>query len=216
MIGIVGLFFIDGGNYQPFSPHGTSIGLLSSTAALTLWAFIGLESATVPAEEVKDPERTIPRATILGTILATLVYIVATVAIMGIIPTGELAASTSPFADAAGQVFGGGWDKVIALVALVSTFGALNGWILIQGRVPLAAAEDGMFPAPFARVSRQAQDAGLRARRLVDPRDRPDAHELHEGAGRRLHLRDPAGHAHHPGPVRLLGGRPGLAVAGRG
>ena len=71
---------------------------------------------------------------------------------MGIIPTGELATSTSPFADAAGQVFGGGWDKVIALVALVSTFGALNGWILIQGRVPMAAAEDGMFPAPFARV----------------------------------------------------------------
>jgi APA family basic amino acid/polyamine antiporter len=152
VIGLVGLFFVHGGNYTPFSPHGTSIGLLSSTAALTLWAFIGLESATVPAEEVKDPERTIPRATILGTVLATLVYIVATVSIMGIIPTGELAASTSPFADAAGQIFGGGWDKVIALVALISTFGALNGWILIQGRVPLAAAEDGMFPAPFARV----------------------------------------------------------------
>ena len=153
VIGIVGLFFVHGGNYTPFSPHGTSIGLLSSTAALTLWAFIGLESATVPAEEVKDPERTIPRATILGTVLATVVYIVATVSIMGIIPTNELAASTSPFADAAGQIFGGGWDKVIALVALVSTFGALNGWILIQGRVPLAAAQDGMFPAPFARVS---------------------------------------------------------------
>ena len=106
----------------------------------------------MPAEEVKDPERTIPRATILGTVLATVVYIVATVAIMGIIPTDELAASTSPFADAAGQIFGGGWDKVIALVALVSTFGALNGWILLQGRVPLAAAEDGVFPAPFARV----------------------------------------------------------------
>jgi APA family basic amino acid/polyamine antiporter len=78
--------------------------------------------------------------------------VVATVAIMGIIPTDQLAASTSPFADAAGEVFGGGWDKVIALVALVSTFGALNGWIMLQGRVPLAAAEDGMFPAPFAKV----------------------------------------------------------------
>lgn len=152
VIGIVGLFFIDGGNYEPFSPNGASVSLLSTTAALTLWAFIGLESATVPAEEVKDPERTIPRATILGTILATALYVVATVSIMGIIPTDQLAASTSPFADAAGQVFGGGWDKVIALVALVSTFGALNGWILLQGRVPLAAAEDGMFPAPFARV----------------------------------------------------------------
>ena len=152
VIGIVGLFFIDGGNYEPFAQHGASLSLLSTTAALTLWAFIGLESATVPAEEVKDPERTIPRATILGTLLATALYIVATVSIMGIIPTDQLAASTSPFADAAGEVFGGGWDKVIALVALVSTFGALNGWIMLQGRVPLAAAEDGMFPAPFAKV----------------------------------------------------------------
>jgi APA family basic amino acid/polyamine antiporter len=88
----------------------------------------------------------------IGTVLATALYVLATAAIMGIIPTDQLAASASPFADAAGQVFGGGWDKVIALVALVSTFGALNGWILLQGRVPLAAAEDGMFPAPFARV----------------------------------------------------------------
>jgi APA family basic amino acid/polyamine antiporter len=71
---------------------------------------------------------------------------------MGVIPADQLAASSSPFADAAGKVFGGGSDKLIALVALVSTFGALNGWILLQGRVPLAAAEDGMFPAPFARV----------------------------------------------------------------
>src|SRR5262245_24453657 len=152
VIGLVGIFFIDGGNYEPFAPHGASLGLLSSTAALTLWAFIGLESATVPAEEVKDPERTIPRATIIGTVLATALYVLATAAIMGIIPTDQLAASASPFSDAAGQVFGGGWDKVIALVAMVSTFGALNGWILLQGRVPLAAAEDGMFPAPFARV----------------------------------------------------------------
>jgi APA family basic amino acid/polyamine antiporter len=152
VIGIVGLFFIDGGNYEPFSPNGASLSLLSTTAALTLWAFIGLESATVPAEEVKDPERTIPRATIIGTVLATMLYIVATVSIMGIIPTDQLAVSTSPFADAAGEVFGGGWDKVIALIALVSTFGALNGWILLQGRVPMAAAEDGMFPAPFAKV----------------------------------------------------------------
>lgn len=152
IIGLVGLFFIDGGNYTPFAPEGHSMSLLSTTAALTLWAFIGLESATVPAEEVKDPERTIPRATILGTVLATLLYVVATVAIMGILPTAQLAESTSPFAEAAGVAFGGGWEKVIAAVAMVSTFGALNGWILLQGRVPLAAAQDGLFPESFARV----------------------------------------------------------------
>jgi APA family basic amino acid/polyamine antiporter len=151
-IGIIGLFFIHGSNYEPFAPQGHSLSLLSTTAALTMWAFIGLESATVPAEEVEDPERTIPRATILGTGITTILYIVATVAVMGIIPAATLADSTSPFADAAGVAFGGGWDKVIALVALVSTFGALNGWIMLQGRVPLAAAEDGLFPASFARV----------------------------------------------------------------
>ena len=152
LIGVVGLFFIDGANYEPFAPNGASLSLLSTTAALTLWAFIGLESATVPAEEVKDPEHTIPRATILGTVLATALYIIATAAIMGLIPTDQLANSTSPFADAAAVVFGGAWDKVIALVALVATLGALNGWILLQGRVPMAAAEDGMFPAQFAKV----------------------------------------------------------------
>jgi APA family basic amino acid/polyamine antiporter len=151
LIGLIGLFFVHGGNYTPFAPHG-SFGAVNTAATLTLWAFIGLESATVPADEVADPERTIPRATIIGTVVTTVLYLVATVAIMGIIPTGELAQSTSPFADAAGQIFGGGWDKVIALVAMVSTFGALNGWIMLQGRVPLAAAEDGIFPAPFARV----------------------------------------------------------------
>jgi basic amino acid/polyamine antiporter, APA family len=151
VIGLIGLFFIDGGNYEPFAPEGTWTAI-SAAAPLTLWAFIGLESATVPAEEVRDPERTIPRATILGTVITTVLYIVATIAIMGIIPTAQLAGSTSPFADAAGQIFGGGWDKVIAAVAMISTFGALNGWILLQGRVPLAAAEDGLFPAPFARV----------------------------------------------------------------
>ena len=71
---------------------------------------------------------------------------------MGVIPTHELANSTSPFADAAGAMFGGAWTKVFALVAMAATFGALNGWIMLQGRVPLAAAEDGLFPSIFAKV----------------------------------------------------------------
>jgi APA family basic amino acid/polyamine antiporter len=156
IVAIVGLFFIDGGNYTPFAPHGSGAAI-TSAATLTLWAFIGLESATVPADDVKDPRRTIPRATLIGTLAATAVYIVSTVAIMGIIPTGELARSTSPFADAAALIFGGGWDKVIAVVALISTAGALNGWILLQGQVPLAAARDGLFPRQFARLHGERQ-----------------------------------------------------------
>jgi APA family basic amino acid/polyamine antiporter len=151
LIGVIGIFFLDTDNLTPFAPEGTW-SAISAAAPLTLWAFIGLESATVAAEEVKDPERTIPRATIIGTAVTTVVYIVATVAIMGVVSQGTLAESTSPFALAAGEMFGGSWDKVIALVALISTFGALNGWILLQGRVPLAAAEDGLFPKQFAKV----------------------------------------------------------------
>jgi basic amino acid/polyamine antiporter, APA family len=156
VVAVVGLFFIDGGNYTPFAPQGSGAAI-TSAATLTLWAFIGLESATVPADDVKDPRRTIPRATLIGTLAATAVYIVSTVAIMGIIPTGQLAQSTSPFADAAGVIFGGGWDEVIAVVALISTAGALNGWILLQGQVPLAAARDGLFPRQFARLHGERQ-----------------------------------------------------------
>jgi len=151
LIGVVGLFFIDTANLKPFAPHGTW-SAISAAAPLTLWAFIGLESATVAAEEVDNAEKVIPRATIIGTAAATVVYIVTTIAVMGAVPGHELANSSSPFAAAAGAMFGGSWDKVIALVALVATFGALNGWILLQGRVPLAAAEDGVFPKQFARV----------------------------------------------------------------
>jgi APA family basic amino acid/polyamine antiporter len=156
IIAVIGLFFIKGGNLTPFAPHGTGKAI-SAAAPLTLWAFIGLESATVTAEEVKDPEKNIPRATMIGTGVTTLVYIVATIAIMGIIPAHVLANSTSPFADAAGVMFGGSWDKVIALVAMAATFGALNGWIILQGRVPMAAAEDGLFPEQFAKVHGERQ-----------------------------------------------------------
>jgi APA family basic amino acid/polyamine antiporter len=152
VIGIAGLFFFNPANFRPFAPNGVWNGL-NAGAALTLWAFIGLESATIPAEEVADPERTIPRATMIGTIAATLIYLVTTVAIMGIVPSAALAGSSSPFADAAGIIFGSPWAaQAIAVVAMISAFGCLNGWILLQGRVPLAAAQDGLFPKQFARL----------------------------------------------------------------
>jgi basic amino acid/polyamine antiporter, APA family len=151
LIAVIGLFFINTTNLTPFSPHGTWRAI-SAAAPLTLWAFIGLESVTVTAEEVKDPEKNIPRATIIGTVAATIVYILATLVVMGALPTHTLASSTSPFAAAAGAMFGGAWTKVVALVAIAATFGALNGWTLLQARVPLAAAEDGLFPAFFAKV----------------------------------------------------------------
>jgi APA family basic amino acid/polyamine antiporter len=122
-------------------------------AALTLWAFIGLESATVPADDVRDPERTIPRATIYGTLITAVVYILGTVAVMSVVPRDVLGASTAPFADAARAMFGDWAAYAVAIGALFSTFGCLNGWILLQGQLPLAAARDGLAPSIFGRVS---------------------------------------------------------------
>jgi len=157
VIGIAGLFYLHGGNYTPFTVHGGFDWHVNAAATLALWAFIGLESATVPAEEVKNPEKTIPRATILGTLATTLLYLVALVAIVGVLSQAALAGSSAPFADAANAIWGGTflgltWGKWIALVAMAATLGALNGWIMLTARVSLAAADDGLFPKRFGRV----------------------------------------------------------------
>jgi len=162
-VGTVGLLYLHGNNFTPFNVSGRStISAVSATAALTLWAFLGLESATIPAGEVERPERTIPRATILGTLTAALVYILGTIAVMGVIPAATLAQSTAPFADAAAAMWGPWAAKAVAAGAAISCFGALNGWILLQGQLPLAAALDGVLPPVFGRVSgRGTPVAGL-------------------------------------------------------
>jgi len=162
-MGTLGLLWLDPHHFVPFNASGgSSFGAITATATLTLWAFLGLESATIPADSVRDPGRTIPRATVLGTGLAALVYILATVGVMGIVPSGELARSTAPFADAATRIWGGWAGGFIALGAAISAFGALNGWILLQGQMPLAVARDGLFPGVFGKVSQRGTPvAGL-------------------------------------------------------
>ena len=126
---------------------------LDASAALTMWAFLGLECATIPADHVKDPDRTIPRATIYGTVIAAVFYILCTTAVMGIIPAESLVHSGAPFADAAQRLWGGWAGKLIAGAAVISCFGALNGWILMSGQFPQAAARDNLFPRLFVKES---------------------------------------------------------------
>lgn len=153
-IGTFGFFAFQPEHFQPFNPSGGSpISAVTATVTLTLWAFLGLESATVPADDVRDAPRTIPRATTLGTLIAAAIYIVSTVAVMGIIAPADLASSTAPFADAAGRIWGSWGRWLIGAGAAVSCFGALNGWILLAGQVPRAAAIDGLFPRRFERLS---------------------------------------------------------------
>ncbi len=150
-----------------FNPHllassesaGSPFKAISACAALTMWAFLGLECGTIPADHVKDPSRTIPRATMLGTIVAAVFYIVCTTAVMGIIPAQTLAHSDAPFADAARLLWGGWAGRVIALTGAISCFGALNGWILMSGQFAQAVARDNLFPKLFARELRRGTPA---------------------------------------------------------
>lgn len=122
------------------------------TAALTLWAFLGLESATNAASAMRDPERTVPLATLLGTLIAVVVTVAACTIAMVLVPAVTLAQSGAPFVDAAVQLWGERAGILFAIAAAIAAFGTLNGWVLMQGLIPLASARDGLFPRQFARV----------------------------------------------------------------
>jgi len=159
-VAIIGLFYVDPSHFSTF--NASSKPLFSATAALaplTMFAYLGLESATVPAGDVKDPERTIPRSTILGIVTATLLYVLGTIAVMGIVPREQLVKSVAPFSDAA-QIIWGPWGATaISIAVILSSIGALNGWTLLMGQVPMAAARDGLFPSIFSRMSQQGVPA---------------------------------------------------------
>jgi len=152
----LGLFWVNWSHFIPFNTSGMSpFAAVTAVAALTLWAFLGVESATIPADDVKNPNKTIPRATVYGTILVGLVYILSTVAVMGILPLAQLGKSGAPFADAAGSVWGHWAFYAVVIGAVISCLGNLNGFTLIQGQVPMAAARDRLFPKIFGSMSKR-------------------------------------------------------------
>jgi APA family basic amino acid/polyamine antiporter len=154
-IAVVGIFWIQASNFTWTQvAESSDLRAFSGAAALTLWAFIGLESATIPAQHVRNPERNIRLATLLGTGITAVIYLLGMVAVMGILAPTELSASTAPFADAADQIWGGTAGDLVAIGAIVSAFGCLNGWILLQGQMPYAAAQDRLFPKRFATLNR--------------------------------------------------------------
>jgi APA family basic amino acid/polyamine antiporter len=154
LIAIGGLFYLNSDHFFPFNRSEVStVSAITTTTTLTLFAFLGLECATIPAESIKDSGNTVPKATIIGTLISTFVYMVGTIAVMGIIPPDQLQVSQAPFADAAASIWGEPARYLVAGAAVISTFGALNGWILIQGQMPLAAARDKLLPDFFAKVN---------------------------------------------------------------
>ncbi len=145
-----GLFFIKLANFHPFNSSGTSVvAAINATAAITMFSFVGIESATIPASSVENPGKTISRATMLGLFISTVVYLLGSFSIMGIIPAKTLQHSVTPYADAAVIIYGHSARYWTSAGVAISAFGALNGWTLILGQTPSAIAKDKLFPAIF-------------------------------------------------------------------
>lgn len=154
LIGILGVALGDVSDIPAINPDNTSfVGMVASLCLLVMWAFIGVESATLPSEDTLNPKKTIPRASILGTLTAILVYVIAMYGLMSIVPLSELQNSSSPFADAAQIIFGNSGAILVTIGALFAIGGTLNVLILITGTMMLAGARDGMFPKYFSSQS---------------------------------------------------------------
>jgi basic amino acid/polyamine antiporter, APA family len=153
IVAIAGLLSFHSANVGPVHPHGGSwTAALPSACALLLFSFLGMEGAAVATNRVRDPERNVPRAIVLGVAGVAVLYVAGTLAVQGTIPQAKLSQSAAPFADAAEVIFGGAWAaKAIAAVAVISALGSLNGWNLVNAEMASGAAGDGLFPRFLAR-----------------------------------------------------------------
>jgi APA family basic amino acid/polyamine antiporter len=158
---IVGMFFISSANYTPWNVSGGSaIAAIGGGMAIALFSYLGVECASVAAGKVRDPDRNVPRATVLGTMATAVVYMLSLIVIFGVLPSSQLAESTAPFSAAINSMFGGTfWGNVMSIAVIISGFGALVGWTMICAEMPLAAANDGLFPERFKRLSKSGVPA---------------------------------------------------------
>lgn len=139
---------------EAWNPHGSPLGeAISSSIPLTLWAFLGMESAAANSDAVENPKRNVPLACLFGTGGAAVVYILSTTVIQGIVPNAELAQSSAPFALVYSTMFTPMVGNVILFLAVAACVGSLLGWQFTLSQVSKAAADQRMFPAFFSRVT---------------------------------------------------------------
>jgi len=141
-------------------PNPPSLREVNTVSTIALFAMLGIECAMIPAGRVRDPARTIPRATLAGTLVTAFIYIGISVVPMLLIPQSELAASNAPYADLFARVLGGHYGDILALFVIVSGVGVLNGWTLIAGEVAQAMGRHGGLPLALSRENRHGAPAG--------------------------------------------------------
>ncbi len=155
LLSIIGWFWFSSATFAAaWNPQGLTIAEgMGSSITLTLWAFLGMESAAQNSDAVENPKRDVPLACMFGTLGAAFVYVLSTSVIQGIVPNADLANSTGPFALAYAQMFNPTVGTIVMALAVIACLGSLLGWQFTIASTGKAAAEERMFPAFFAKVN---------------------------------------------------------------
>ncbi len=154
-ISIIGWYWFSSETFAAaWNPQGLSLMEgMGSSIALTLWAFLGMESAAQNSAAVENPKRNVPLACMLGTLGAAAIYILSTTVIQGIVPNAELAQSTGPFGLAYAQMFNPTVGNIVMALAVMACIGSLLGWQFTLAQTAKAAADENMFPRFFSKVN---------------------------------------------------------------
>jgi putrescine:ornithine antiporter len=164
LLSIIGWFWFSGQTFAAaWNPQGISVGKgFGSSIALTLWAFLGMESAAQNSSAVENPKKNVPLACMLGTLGAAFVYILSTTVIQGIVPNAELITSTGPFGLAYARMFNPMVGSIVMGLAVMACLGSLLGWQFTIAQTAKSAADDRMFPSIFSKLNRMdAPVAGM-------------------------------------------------------
>jgi putrescine:ornithine antiporter len=155
LLSIIGWFWFSSATFAAaWNPQGLSLAQgMGSSIALTLWAFLGMESAAQNSAAVENPKRDVPLACLFGTLGAAVIYILSTTVIQGIVPNADLAKSTGPFGLAYAQMFNPTVGSIIMALAILACLGSLLGWQFTIAQTGKSAADERMFPAFFSKVN---------------------------------------------------------------
>lgn len=152
---IVAFLNFDSVNILPLYPEGKGLSTVPLAATSTLWAFIGLESATVAAGELKNPEKNVRKSTIYGLIISAAIYLLISIGSMGAMNNKELAQSSAPLTDILTNALGTQVGKILTIAVVICILGTIIGWLLSTARVAYAAGVDGVFPKFFGKINKK-------------------------------------------------------------
>ncbi|MNQ20058.1 Putrescine-ornithine antiporter [compost metagenome] len=154
-LSVIGWFWFDPKIFSAaWNPNNIAVSdAITQSIPLTLWAFLGMESAAQSSDAVENPKRDVPLACLFGTLGAAVVYVLSTTVIQGIVPNAELANSSAPFAYVYAQMFNPLVGNIIMALAVMACLGSLLGWQFTLAQTAKMTADQGMFPKLFSKVT---------------------------------------------------------------